>query len=389
MRTPWTVIINTWPYSADEIERAIAPLSGWADNIILAELGTWHRSLTALTSLGRNIGISEWMGSFCRQHDFLMRQERRNGTERVLFLEGNEIIRRMDLHHLEDLSSGDETAYWLNIESVAPDAGKKEIRILKPVGWHGFAGLYKPDPYPGLAAFCQDIRDTDVSLFPAQEQGETKAAQMEQILSQNLMPPLIKARWLIEMRKFVEGSRVLRKEAWPHIDKDQDFVTWKMLMAETLLGLSKPLAALQMLAPLMAASPTCDRGYLMGLVLYELNRYEEASTYFFQSGTGMLGDREYQAPGADGYRSLLWAAECLNLAKRPKDSFEVLKRLLEDYPLFQEAWTFFFRLFAGAQPQELYEILTQFMSGGNIYDVFEHLKGLEEEGKRFRQWILR
>jgi hypothetical protein len=77
------------------------------------------------------------------------------------------------------------------------------------------------------------------------------------------------------------------------------------------------------------------------------------------------------------------------LAKRPKDSFEVLKRLLEDYPLFQEAWTFFFRLFAGAQPQELYEILTQFMSGGNIYDVFEHLKGLEEEGKRFRQWILR
>ncbi len=388
MGTPWIVIINTWPYSGEDIERAVASLIGWAEKVIGAELGTWHRSLPELASSGLEISTSEWTGSFRAQYDHLVSEEKRGEFPRVLFLEGNEVIRRMDLHRLEALTNGQESAYRMSIV-CGEDQERKEIRVLKPVAWHGFSGIYKPDPYPELAAFCQDIKDIDISLFTGPNPSGPKKDQLEDILLESPVSPLIRARWLIERRKFAEALRYLKKDALLSIDSTPTQIHWQTLVAETLMGMNRPLAALEVLTPLISLSPSADRGYLMGRALYDLQRYEQASTYFFQSGTGMFGEREYQEPGSDSYRSLWWAAHSLIMGKRPKDSFLIVKRLLENYPFFQDAWPLFFRLFAGAKVEELYEILTQFMSPKDLHEVFERLHGMDIDAERFRSWVLR
>lgn len=388
MRSPWTVIMNTWPYSPEEIERAVAPLTGWADRIVGTELGVWHRPFPALT-LSTELEVSgEWTGSFRTHYDRLMRREKRSDTARVLLLEGNEVIRRMDLGRLEELTDGFEAAHRLCFVTSADDPGKKEIRILKPSRWHGFSGVYKPDPYPELAAFCENMGDSGVRIFRSDEDRQPWAEKIEKIMLKNPPNPLARVRWFVESRQFAQGLRVLKKHAARNIESARDYVEWKTLMAEILLGMNKPLEALQALTPLMSVSPTADRGYLMGRGLYELGRYDEASAHFFQAGTGMLGERDCQESGSDSYRALLWAAHSFLMANRPKDSFGVLKRLLESYPFFQDGWILFFRLFTGATPQELYEIITQFLPSRSLYEVFERMEGLDQEGGGFRQWIL-
>ncbi|WP_053960221.1 tetratricopeptide repeat protein [Sulfobacillus thermosulfidooxidans] len=385
----WTVIVNTWAYDETQIEETSAPFIGWANRIVFVELGPWHRQLDlSLWSEGVEI-VQDWPGSFRLQYDQILRREQDLDTDMILFLEGNEIIRRMDLHDLNHYTSKHVAAYRLPVLRSGSDESKKELRILRLSRWHGFHGVYKADPYPELTAFSEPILEGEIPIVRTGE-GIKHGPRLEGIMREAKdIDLLVRARWLLDTREFQTALRLLKKDGTKSLYNNEKSLLVRTMMAEALMGLKKPQEALQVLASLMARFPNADRSYLMGRVLYALDRFDEASTYFYQAGTGAYGLRESQEPGADGYRALLWAAQSLHLAKRPKDSFMMVTRLLEDFPFFREGWKFFFALLGDAKPEELYELMTQIVSPQTVHEVFERMGETEGPEQAFQQWLFR
>ncbi|WP_020375740.1 tetratricopeptide repeat protein [Sulfobacillus thermosulfidooxidans] len=385
----WTVIVNTWAYDETQIEETSAPFIGWANRIVFVELGPWHRQLDdSLWPPGIEIQ-RDWPGSFRLQYDQILRKEQDLDTDMILFLDGNEIIRRMDLHDLNHYTSRHVAAYRLPVLRSGGDESKKELRILRLSRWHGFHGVYKADPYPELTAFSEPILEGEISILRTGDSVKP-VSKLEGIIREAKdMDLLVRARWLLDTREFSAALRLLKKEGTKSLFSNEKSLDVRTMMAEALMGLKKPHDALQMLAPLIARFPNADRAYLMGHALYALDRFEEASTYFFQAGTGAYGLRESQEPGADGYRALLWAAKSLHLANRPKDSFVMVTRLLEDFPFFHEGWKFFFALLGDAKPEKLYELVTQIVSPQTVREVFERIGQTEGPEQAFQQWLFR
>lgn len=103
------------------------------------------------------------------------------------------------------------------------------------------------------------------------------------------MDLLVRARWLLDTREFSAALRLLKKEGTKSLFSNEKSLDVRTMMAEALMGLKKPHDALQMLAPLIARFPNADRAYLMGHALYALDRFEEASTYFFKRARALTG----------------------------------------------------------------------------------------------------
>lgn len=383
----WTVVINTWRYHPEQVERATAPLVGWAKRIIWVELGIWHRDIANLCSIKGPKIHGAWPGSFRLQYDQILQQEQDFDTSMVLFLEANEVIARMDLRLLDNYVDTGASAYRLPVMKAGEDVVKKEVRILRSIRWRGFQGIYKADPYPPLVMFREPVLTGDVPLWVDNGDLVPTKVQLEALLGQSKAIDLInRARWLLETREFSLALRLLKKEIGRTSKTGQRGITLTTLMAEAFLGVGKAADALKLLTTAMSIHPSCDRAYLLAQSLYRLGRYEEASTYFYQAGSGLLGVREAQEPGTDSYSSLLWAVKSLRLAQRPKDSFVILTRLLENYPFFHEAWTLFFEMLGNVKPEDVYEIISHILPAQMLGEVVERLDQQGGPEGNFRQW---
>lgn len=144
----WTVIVNTWAYDETQIEETSAPFIGWANRIVFVELGPWHRQLDdSLWPPGIEIQ-RDWPGSFRLQYDQILRKEQDLDTDMILFLDGNEIIRRMDLHDLNHYTSRHVAAYRLPVLRSGGDESKRNFAFSGYRVGMGFTAFTKPTPIP-------------------------------------------------------------------------------------------------------------------------------------------------------------------------------------------------------------------------------------------------
>lgn len=391
------MVIETWPYEPEHIERAALSVADVATRIIL--LGTDGADVRLAPF---DQGLLEW-ATIPWQGDFAAWRNRLLATldtAWVLWLYGHEELVRLDVRVLLDsIENMKRAAFRLQIGDQAEGIHKPHldaVRLFPRAHVVRFMGRLFPNISPALIEFGYPIEDLAVRIH--RPYGNGIQGQRRQ------WPTFVAKHWEARIDRGPE-NRV--KLAMVYFAESQWERAEHWIREARLVALSDPwMLQVEFLEASIAAQQehyeaaaahlevslrnhpySTDLLFLNATVLANLGRHDEAYLGFIEALARGEEYAAYSEPGVGSYLCRRWLARVEAARQRYKEAVREYLSLLEQYPYYRAAWVELLDLLRGAEPEEIVELLTFVLSKRQILEYLDRQTQLSPVEVEVKNWL--
>ncbi len=394
-----TVVIETWPYDRDLIERAALSVASIADRTLLLGLEGPMEPLMALPpGLGGWAAIP-WQGDFAVWRNRLLSTV---DTTWILWMYGNEQLVRMDIGLLREATMRyRRCGYRLNIDGLDQwkQAGNDTIRLIPRAPMVRFSGHLVPNVAASLTEFGYGVEDLPVSLARGEGIGvRGRPKEWVQLVSKTLVGQLaqqpenrIKLAMLhYGLQQWDVALDWLNKRP---MSNDEDLAEiWQMeslyLTASIAMAQGTLEIARKTLEKAVRTYPySTDFLFLIGRAMLLTQDYDDAYAVMQMALEQGEDHVLYGEPGTGSYVCRIWIADIEVKRKRYKQAVKEYMSLLAQYPYFRSAWRAFLALVDDQSPRNIVDLLGMALSKTQMRDYLTRQPFLSPAETKIRDWL--
>lgn len=394
-----TVVIETWPYERDLIERAVLSVASIADRILLLGLEGPTVPLTALPSGLVSWAAIPWQGDFAAWRNRLLSTV---DTTWILWMYGNEQLVRMDIGLLREATMKyRRCGYRLNIDWLDQwkQGGNDTLRLIPRAQVVRFSGPLVPAVAASLAEFGYGVEDLPVNLACAEGigvRGRTK--DWVQLVSKTLLGQLAQKpenriklamlhyglkQWDVAL-DWLNRALMAKNEDLPEIwQMEALYLTASIAMAQGSLETAR-----KTLEKAIRAYPyATDFPFLLGRVMVETQAYDDA--YALMQMALEQGENHvmFGESGSGSYVCRIWIADIEVKRQRYKQAIKDYMGLLEQYPYYRSAWRAFLELVDDQSPHDIVDLLGLVLSKTQMRNYLSRNSFLSPVETKLRDWL--
>lgn len=391
-----TAVVDAWPYTPNEIERAVYSAMNLADRVMIAvpdELSPYQEE--TLPGIPGEVQRIPFWGNFVTLRNQVVE---RIDTSWVFFLGGNEEFLAADTSHvLQALNPQNPEIFKMVVATGEQGQILAEpVRIL-PVNPHiRYTGRIWPQITGSLMEFGYPLKSLDAHIFRLENRASTIQVTRRLRADMTEQEKLQPRNWRIKLRlamlswaehRFAEAMK--RLAALPKILPDE--VTEQLregLTAICWLEQGQYEKALDVVRTHLRRSPErADLWVIGGQALIGLNRHAEAVTYLGSAMRYEETSLPYLDPGYATYTARLLCAQAEMAAGRVSKGLASLLALLEEYPSYRAAWQEVLSHLTEIPSKEVFATMETVIAPPKIRHFFSLLTHPTEDERRIQQWL--
>ena len=392
-----TVVIETWPYDPEQIERAALSVGDVANRVILLGTDGADMRLTPFDQGLLEWATIPWQGDFSAWRNRLLATL---DTSWVLWLYGHEELVRLDVRALlENTSDMKRMAFRLLIGDREEDAHKPHldpVRLFPRSHVVRFHGRLFPNISPSLTEFGYAIEDLPIRIHRPYGNGvRSQRRQWTTFVTrhwEDLIDQAPENRVKLAMAYF-GANQWDRAQHWVReanqVALSDPWVLQVEFLEASIAAQRQDFdGALAHLETSLRNHPySTDLLFLDATVLAELGRYDEAYLRFVEALSRGDDYALYSEPGVGSYLYRRWLARMETSRQRYKEAVKEYLSLLEQYPYYRAAWVELLDLLHGGEPAEIVELLTLVLSKRQILDYLDKQTFLTPIEAEVKNWL--
>lgn len=394
-----TVVIETWPYDRDLIERAVLSAASSADRILLLGIEGPTVPLKSLPPGLVSWAVIPWQGDFAAWRNRLLSTV---DTTWILWMYGNEQLVRMDIGLLREATMKyRRCGYRLKIDGLEPwkQAGNDTIRLIPRSQVVRFAGHLVPNVAASLAEFGYGLEDLAVSLACGEGIGvRGRPKEWVQLVSNTLLGKIaqqpenrIKLAMLhYGLQQWDVALDWLNKMP---MTKDDDLPEiWQMesiyLTASIAMVQGSSETARKTLEKAVRVYPySTDFLFLLGQVMVQIQDYDNAYAVMQRALEQGEDHVVYGEPGSGSYVCRMEIGGIELKRKHYKEAVKGYMSLLEQYPYYRSAWRALLELVDDHSPRDIVDLLGLVLSKTQMRNYLTRQSFLSPIETKLRDWL--
>ncbi len=395
--TDLTVVVETWPYEPEQIERAALSVADVASRVILLGTDGADVRLAPFDDGLLEWAAVPWQGDFSAWRNRLLATL---DTSWVLWLYGHEELVRLDMRALaESIADLKRSAFRLRIGDYEEHDHKPHwdpVRLFPRSHVIRFHGRIHPNISPALTEFGYAIEDLPIRIH--RPYGNGVRDQRRQ------WTPFIAKYWESRLERAPENRVKLamvyfgakqwdRAQYWLResslAELPDPWVLQREFIEAGLAAQQEDFArARRHLESSLRNHPySTDLLFLDATVLAGMGRYDEAYLRFVETLARGEDYALYSEPGVGSYLCWRWLARMEAARHRYKEAVKEYLSLLEQYPYYRSAWVELLDLLHGGEPEEIVELLSLVLSKRQILDYLDKQAVLTPVEAEVKNWL--
>lgn len=390
-----TAIIDAWPYTTHEIERAVFSARSLTSDVVIVvpDLLAPYDVDDFPGVPARVLRVPFW-GNFTTLRNTVLAEIK---TPWEFFLFGNEEFLAADSKTV--LSQLDpEHPQVFRMVVATGQAGRvlaEPVRIVPSGQAIQFVGRIWPQVVGSLMEFGYDIQSLDARIYRLEDRRSSSVAtrrlreallDVERVEPRNWRTQLSLAVLSWGEHRYAEVTQ--RLKAIPHgaPEEAQRLVAGLSALCYLEQGqYEKTLQAAQ--KALRRHSDRAELWWLGGNALMELGRFDEAATYFHWASRQGEHLIPYLDPGFGTYGARLKKAQCDLKGSKKRQGLADLLTLLAEYPSYRSAWQEVLSHLGTMSPEEVFSTMTTVVPPSKVRRFFTLVSHPTEEEARIRDWL--
>lgn len=389
-----TALIDAWPYSVQEIERAVYSAQNVADRVLVL-VPDLISPLDADSLLGIPAEVRRvpFWGSFTTMHNTALDTL----TDRwVLFLCGNEELLAADSGRILKTLHGDSPrAYRLIVATGAHGQILAEpVRIFPIAPDVHFVGRIWPQTAGSLIEYGYPTATIEAHLYRLENRASTIEAtrlMRNRLMSEAAAEP---RNWRFNVALAVVSWAQHRYQEvherlsfLPRLGPEHAQIV-EGLKTRCALDEGVPQRAFEMSQKVISRHPEwTDQWAMGGEALMQLGRWEEAAEFFGQATRGPERHLPHIDPGYATSEARLNRARAEMAAGQRRMGLANLLAILEAYPGYRPAWQEVLGHLRGVPPEEIFAMMETVLMPSKIRQFFALLDRPTPEEERLQNWL--
>lgn len=390
-----TAVVDTWPYSIAEIERAVLSVKSVAERVmIIVPDVVSDYTLEDFSGMGSEVIRIPFFGNFTTVRNWVMTKIT---TPWVLLVFGNEVLLAEDAKPLLAAVFSDR-AVGYRLKVATSDRGPvlaHPVRLLPSTSQVRFVGRIWPEVSGSLIEFGYGLDTLDVRLLREEDRGSSGSATAWLRASLNTLTEANPRHWRAQLAQAVLAWAEHRHQESRHrLD-----ILPKNLTGETRL-IADGLAALlwqeeahherawASIQRLVQQYPRrADFWALAGESLWQLKRPQEARAALVRCL--QIGERPvpHLPPGYASYTARLKVARAEIATHQLAPGLAHLLNLIEEYPGYRAAWQEVLSHLRDVPVEEVFSAMSTVIAPSKIRQFCMHLTSPTEDERRLAEWL--
>lgn len=393
-----TVVIETWPYNAEQVERAALSVTSLASRIILLGAEGAQGPLSSFQQGMVEWAAVPWHGDFSAWRNRLLSSL---DTDWVLWLYGNEQFVRIDARTLAEAAGGyKRTGFRLSVADATSRSrlGTDPVRLFPRGGAVRFSGRLVPAIGGALAEFGYAVEDLPVRIDCPDGRGPRgQRKQWENFVVKHLEGQLSQSpESRIKLATVYAGAQEWDL-ATQRIEESQSTITqlgdsWRLQLLWVRAYIATKRGQLETAESQLAAAVkeypySTDLLFLYGTVLFELQKHDASYATMLEALTQGEDLVLYSEAGAGSYLCRRWLAKIQTARRRYKEAVKEYMNLLEQYPFYRSVWIELLDILDGSSPREIVDLLSLVMSKNQMRAYLAKQSYLSPIEAQLRDWL--
>lgn len=390
-----TAVVDSWPYSLSEIERAVYSVRNVADRVMVI-VPDVVSSYTPedFVNIGAEVVRLPFFGNFTTVRNWVMEQIQ---TPWVLLLFGNEVFAESDAgEFLDTVARVDRAGYHLTVvTSDHRDVLAHPVRLLPSSREVRFVGRIWPEVSGSLIEFGFRLELLDVHLIRDEDRRCTQPVTALLKASLSNLTEANPRHWRAQLAQAVlawaehrYGEAKRKINLLPKNLSGEPQLIARGLSALLLQDEGQHHRAWEMLGRLVEQYPfRADFWALAGESLLQLDRPEEASAALYRCLE--LGEVPvpHLPPGYASYSARLKVARAEIAARKTAQGLAHLLAIIEEYPGYRPAWQEVLSHLRTMLPDQVFAAMGTVIAPSKIRHFFTQITYPTEDEMRMVQWL--